>query len=209
MDKEKRENIVNNILIVVCLLMAAALGLTLLKDCSREETESVTREVVRTHEVKVDTTFVEVPVPRDSAVLRYVTVPLPLAPGADSSAPTCAAGLPQAESESTRAEETRFGIVQARQSADSPDSALVQIPITQKEYADSSYRAWVSGYMASLDSIEIYNRTVLVTEKVTETITKQARRKWGFTVGPTLGAGWNGSHFAPYIGLGLTWGFSF
>jgi hypothetical protein len=40
------------------------------------------------------------------------------------------------------------------------DTLYVEIPRTQKEYADSSYTAWVSGYKPRLDSIEVYNRTI-------------------------------------------------
>ncbi len=36
---------------------------------------------------------------------------------------------------------------------------MVMLPITQKEYRDSSYTAWVSGYAAALDSIHIHRPT--------------------------------------------------
>lgn len=123
-----------------------------------------------------DTCLYHMPVARDSVVVRYERVRLPS---------IASASTPQDTAISVTAE--------------------VEVPITQKEYADTTYRAWVSGYMASLDSIEVYDKTVTVTETITFTRTK----RWAFTVGPTVGAGWDGHRISPFIGVGLTWGFSF
>lgn len=81
----------------------------------------------------------------------------------------------------------------------------IDLPLTLTEYGDSTYRAWVSGYMATLDSIEVYQKTVTVTEK----ITLRERKKWGFTIGPSVGVGWTGEKFSPMVGVSLTYGFSF
>ncbi len=43
-----------------------------------------------------------------------------------------------------------------------PDSATVAVPIESKVYADSNYRAVISGYMASLDTMQVYPRTEYV-----------------------------------------------
>lgn len=43
------------------------------------------------------------------------------------------------------------------------DSAGVNIPIIQKQYCDSTYTAWVSGYDVRLDSIRVYTRREVVT----------------------------------------------
>jgi hypothetical protein len=79
------------------------------------------------------------------------------------------------------------------------DSIPVTIPITQKEYNDSTYRAWVSGYNANLDSINIFNKTV------TNTIYKQVVIKepsnWG--VGIQAGYGYSKQGFSPYVGVGV------
>ena len=40
------------------------------------------------------------------------------------------------------------------------DSAKVVIPITQKVYEDSTYKAWVSGYDPRLDSLHLYRKEV-------------------------------------------------
>lgn len=61
------------------------------------------------------------------------------------------------------------------------DSVTVTVPIETKIYTDSStYRAVISGFRASLDTIDIYNRTVERTVSVTPT---KRPRRWGLSVG--------------------------
>jgi hypothetical protein len=63
------------------------------------------------------------------------------------------------------------------------DSVFVEVPIEVRQYADSTYRAQVSGWHPSLDWIEVYART----QTITSTIVKEAPR-WslGVTAGPGL-----------------------
>jgi hypothetical protein len=42
----------------------------------------------------------------------------------------------------------------------------VEIPITSKHYSSEQYDAWISGYEASLDSIKVYSKETLITERV-------------------------------------------
>ena len=78
----------------------------------------------------------------------------------------------------------------------STGNAVVEIPITQKEYSDdSTYTAWVSGYKPNLDSINITRKTVYIENTV---IQKKNDR---FIIGPYIGAGRNGFEF----GLGITY----
>lgn len=80
------------------------------------------------------------------------------------------------------------------------DTVVAEIPITQKVYADSSYKAWVSGYLANLDSIDIYQRTITVKE------VKKARR---LNLGISAGYGVTGSgKLEPFVGIGMTYNFS-
>lgn len=58
------------------------------------------------------------------------------------------------------------------------DSAEVVIPITQKVYEDSAYRAYVSGYRASLDSLLLFHQREVVT------ITAKPKR---WTIGLQMG----------------------
>lgn len=64
------------------------------------------------------------------------------------------------------------------------DTLYIPLPIERKVYADSTYKAVVSGYKPNLDSLWIYKTTRYIT--VTNTV-EQPRSKWGF--GATLGPG--------------------
>lgn len=77
------------------------------------------------------------------------------------------------------------------------DSVEVVIPITQKIYEDSTYKAYVSGYDVTLDSISVYRKTVTIRER--ELITKHSRVGWGIV----CGAGYGRQGFSPYIGVGV------
>lgn len=78
------------------------------------------------------------------------------------------------------------------------DSVEVIVPITQKVYADSLYRAYVSGYRPRLDSIFIYPRTRYVT------VTRQAKpQRWGIGVQAGYGVGRGGT--GPYVGIGVSY----
>lgn len=70
----------------------------------------------------------------------------------------------------------------------------VFLPIIQKEYATPDYHAWVSGYNAALDSIDIFPKTVYITKTV-------PGRRWGLGVMAGYGVGRSG--LSPYIGLGV------
>jgi len=79
------------------------------------------------------------------------------------------------------------------------DTFSAEIPITQKIYSDSTYKAWVSGYLANLDSIDIYQRTITVKE------VKKARR---LNLGISAGYGVTGSgKLEPFVGIGITYNF--
>ncbi len=79
------------------------------------------------------------------------------------------------------------------------DSVEVVVPIVSKCYEGADYRAWVSGYEPSLDSIDVFRRTETVT--VTNTI-RQPKKRFG--LGVQVGVGFNGK-ITPYVGVGLTY----
>lgn len=79
------------------------------------------------------------------------------------------------------------------------DSVLVYLPIEQKEYRDTNYRAWVSGYKANLDSLYVFPETVYVTRYIKEKATK----KWGLGVQAGVGSGYMG--VTPYVGVGVSY----
>lgn len=73
------------------------------------------------------------------------------------------------------------------------------IPITQKEYSDTTYHAWVSGYEPSLDSIYVFPRYQQITTTITQT--KYKNKHWG--LGINTGLGYTANKFQPYIGIGI------
>lgn len=76
------------------------------------------------------------------------------------------------------------------------DSAEVEIPITRNVYEDTLYRAVVSGYMASLDTLEIYSRREVVT-------VRQPPKRWH--IGVSAGFGMTPRGFQPVIAATLTY----
>ena len=88
------------------------------------------------------------------------------------------------------------------------DTLYLSLPREQRTYADTAYRAWVSGYDPALDSIRIFApvRCVTVTEK--ERVPVEVSRRWslGVTAGYGAVADPSGSiRLAPYLGLGVTY----
>lgn len=73
------------------------------------------------------------------------------------------------------------------------EPVFVPVPITQKEYLADHYHAWVSGYSPSLDSIDVFQKTIYITEKV-------KARRWG--IGVTAGYGIGRKGLSPYVGIG-------
>ena len=80
------------------------------------------------------------------------------------------------------------------------DTVYVEIPITSKVYEDSLYKAWVSGYRARLDSIEVYPVRTIETVYVPQV----KRTRWGIGLqagfGTDLRGGW-----MPYVGVGVSY----
>lgn len=76
----------------------------------------------------------------------------------------------------------------------------VEIPIVQKKYSDTTYTAWVSGYKPSLDSIEVYRKSVVQRETIT--LRKKAPR-WGIGITGGYGYGTRNKCFEPFVGIGV------
>lgn len=77
------------------------------------------------------------------------------------------------------------------------DTVEVALPYVQKEYRDSNYNAWVSGYEPALDSIKVFPRTVTVKERVT---VKEKARRWGIYGGVGIGVS---DRITPCVGVGI------
>lgn len=125
------------------------------------------------HDVYYDTIPYYQMVPKDSLVIRYVTKTLPVSENVkDSIRLACG------------------------------DSVSIDLPITQKEYRDSTYVAWVSGYEPALDSLHIFQKTYTTTIYQPEYI-KTKPKRWG--LGLQVGAGVTPDKITPYIGIGVSY----
>lgn len=82
----------------------------------------------------------------------------------------------------------------------------VEIPIEQKIYKqDSLYIAYVSGYKAQLDSINVYRRTITNTVTINNKIVK--KKHIGLGVNGGLGYGILSKKIEPFIGFGINYVF--
>ena len=140
--------------------------------------ESVRRDTVTV----IDTVVHRVPAAKDSTVVRYVTRTVPVA--------TQSYRAPRDTANNDRE------VMSKLYASASNDSATVMLPITQKMYSDTDYRAWVSGYEPRLDSIKVFPRTVTVLE----TKYKPSSR---FSIGLQGGYGLTPKGLQPYIGVGV------
>lgn len=86
------------------------------------------------------------------------------------------------------------------------DSVQVELPYISKEYQDSTYRAWVSGFQdVNLDSIEVYQKTKTIEINNTKYVTKYKNRPFGFSIG--IGGTYSPitNNIEPGVFLGITY----
>lgn len=127
-----------------------------------------------------DTVRVYKPVPRDSVVIRYITEVVKAT--REEEQPTIA-------DESEPAQAITVDVTSA-------DSVRVNVPITQKVYETDDYRAYVSGYQPSLDSLLFKQPTQIVR-------IKEKPKRWG--IGVQVGYGFTPQGAQPYIGVGISY----
>jgi len=82
------------------------------------------------------------------------------------------------------------------------DTVAVPVPIERKTYEDSSYRAVVSGWHPSLDTLDIYQKTTIIEKQIPVPV--KVKPRW--TVGITAGYGAGKDGLTPYVGVGVTYG---
>lgn len=91
------------------------------------------------------------------------------------------------------------------------DSVYVELPYIQKEFKDSLYEAWVSGYQeVNLDSIRVFKEKQILEINNTKYVTKYKNRP--FSLGIQVGAQYNfiTKRPEPYFGVGVQYNlFSF
>lgn len=141
-------------------LLTALIGATaaalLYHGCKRDHvagsTEGATLIKYDTIRVTIDT-----PVPRESLVVRYEKVKLPVYDTLHHTHTT------------------------------PPDSVSAIVPISQKHYSDSTYEAWVSGYKPTLDSIRIAQPVTTITHTTTHTEIRYKQKRWALGVQAGMG----------------------
>ena len=82
------------------------------------------------------------------------------------------------------------------------DTVFVDVPIERRVYEeDSLYRAVVSGWHPSLDTLMVYPKTTTIT--IREKVPIPDRRRWG--IGIQAGAGATRNGLTPYVGVGVSY----
>lgn len=82
------------------------------------------------------------------------------------------------------------------------DTVFVDVPIERRVYEeDSLYRAVVSGWHPSLDTLMVFPKTTTIT--IRETVPVPDRRRWG--IGIQAGAGVGKDGLTPYVGVGVSY----
>ena len=77
------------------------------------------------------------------------------------------------------------------------DTVTISLPFVQKQYKDSSYSAWISGYEPSLDSIRVFPKTTIIRESK---VVRQKDRRWGVFGGVGVGVS---DRITPCVGVGI------
>ena len=189
---------------IVLVLSNLLLGYMIGKESAKEQRVTVTE----TRETMVDTTAYYAPMRLSelaSGTRRY-TLPVYRFVGTG-----CGGELRQSGNEDKGIDTCAFsdslstyGTGAEEEPRSSADSAIVELPIIQRHYADSTYEAWVSGPVdPRLDSLRVFAPTTIIT-----------RREWKppkrWHIGITAGYGYGAKGFHPYFGLGITYSiFSF
>lgn len=192
---ERKEFIIRVLTLIGVIILPLVLAIMLvawgMRACGRHETTAVTDTVT-----VYDTIKVRKPVAVDSTVIRYQTVTVPAAPIQHPQP------YPSTPLENQIVRITEHDTVTIALTDTVHDSVSMQLPITQKVYADSTYKAYVSGFMPSLDSIFIRQRT----DVITNTVYLNARRKrWGIGLSAGYGYGLDGRRLTPFVGLSLNY----
>lgn len=203
-------------LMLIGMILGIAIGLfvaSFICDCVETPTH-----VEQTTVTKWETAHIDTPMVKDSATLGYITRKLPRDDG-QWRKNAIAQGTGNYGQETGRyvqkigryvqktdryVQGTGYyddGVDTSGKVFQPPDSAEVIIPITQKKYEGKEYTAWVSGYEARLDSINILRRTDIVTKTL---YVDKKRRRWECVTGVGVGVNRKGE-VQPM--LGVTFGY--
>ena len=82
----------------------------------------------------------------------------------------------------------------------------VLVPISRNVYEGEDYRAVVSGFRASLDTLDIFRKTQTVTNTVVQRVEVPGKpKRWG--IGVSAGDALTPQGMKPYIGAGVQYNF--
>lgn len=85
------------------------------------------------------------------------------------------------------------------------DTTFVQLPKERKEYSSKDYRAIVSGFQPSLDLIQIFPETKVVTQTIS--VPSRNRSHWALSLQAGYGITLQNNRITPlpYIGAGISY----
>lgn len=85
------------------------------------------------------------------------------------------------------------------------DTTFVQLPRERKEYSGKDYRAVVSGFQPSLDLIQIFPETKVVTQTIS--VPSRKRSHWALSLQAGYGITLQNNRITtlPYIGAGISY----
>ena len=84
------------------------------------------------------------------------------------------------------------------------DTVQVELPYIQREYRDSTYEAYVSGYKdVNLDSIRVFQHNKIV--QINNQIERIKYKNKHWHIGPSVGVGYDftNNRVAPYLGVSV------
>ncbi len=143
--------------------------------------------------VRIDTIRIPEPKLRDSVIIRWETRYLAIHEDHNNGGDVQTATL-MSDEEAGEVSEDDDTITHRQYTP--PNSVYVDLPIVQRVYGDDRYTAWVSGYEASLDSIQLYDRIIQIEN---EMMHPKKERRWGCVAGVGVGVGTKG--IAPMVGV--------
>lgn len=85
------------------------------------------------------------------------------------------------------------------------DTTFVQLPKERKEYSGKDFRAVVSGFQPSLDLIQVFPETKIITKTIS--VPSRKRSHWSIALQAGYGLTLQNNHITtiPYIGAGLSY----
>lgn len=190
------------ILLALAWLTAFLAGFFIGKD----RTDKPPGAVTEITETTMDTIMHHAPVPQSELALgahRYILPTYRFLGGGAGGEPRCSNADTTCDNDSIQSIRI-YGTGAGGEPRCSGDSAIVELPIIQRHYADSTYEAWVSGPVdPRLDSLRVYAPTTIITKRQWK-----PPKRWH--IGVTAGYGYGAKGFQPYIGVGITYSiFSF